>query len=166
MDKNFEKLISYFPIVQLPFTLEKGVEHDFGMTNDMLPATLFEELMAPNLPFELDEFTELLPGYHWRTESEGFVTVFWVARLLRYSFFVFSYDKEGKWLDNAEIAGLIYENNELWHRIANISDAQTIYVVEASMPDENSLINASETSKWMLEITTEGIFKQFDASDM
>lgn len=166
MNENFQKLIKYFPLAQLPFTLEKGSEHEFGMNNEQFPAAVFDELVAPNLPFEVDEFTEMLPGVHWRTSQQQYVIVFWVARLLRHSFMIFIYSKEGEWLDDAEIAGFFYEEGQILHRIANVNDSQTIYVVEAVLPDDASLLNPSSTSKWMIEISAEGKFLQSDASDL
>ncbi len=165
MNKVFEKLIQYFPIAKLPFTLEKGSEHAFGIANDALPSVLFEELIEPNLPFEVDEFTEMLPGYHWRLESGQFIFCFWVARLLRHSFYLFSYDENGNWLDDAEIAGLFYEKDQIIHRIANISDPNTVYIVEAEMPKGSALIDASSTGKWIIELQSDGRFIQMNALD-
>jgi hypothetical protein len=166
MDKNFENLIRYFPLVQLPFTLEKGSEHDFGMTNDILPTALFEELISPHLSFEVDEFTEMLPGYHWRSDQDGYLLVFWVARLLKYSFIVFSYTKDGVWIDDAEIAGLLCENDEVCYRIANIAERNSIYIVEAGVTDDDQPINPQNTSKWVLELRPDGQFVQTSAEEI
>ncbi|MCC6815172.1 MAG: hypothetical protein IT267_02030 [Saprospiraceae bacterium] len=166
MNQNFQNLIKYFPLAKLPFTLEKGSEHEFGMGNDLLPATVFDELISPNLPFEIDEFTEMIPGVHWKTNSETFVLAFWVARLMRHSFFLFSYSKDGEWIDDAEVAGFFYEEGQIIHRIANINDPNTIYIVEAQLEDETSLLNPSSTSKWLIEIKADGKFFQMDASDL
>lgn len=166
MNTEFKKLLKYFPLAQLPFTLEKGSEHDFGMNNDQLPAAVFDELISPNLPFEIDEFTEMIPGVHWKTGHDTYVLAFWVARLMRHSFILFSYSRDGDWLDDAEIAGFFYEEGQILHRIANISDPQTIYIVEAVLPDDSGLLNPSSTSKWMIEIGPTGKFIQLDATDM
>lgn len=153
-------------MASLPFTLEKGVEHDFGMTNDELPAAVLEDLMAPNLAFELDEFTEIIPGVHWRTSSGGYILAFWVARLMRHSFFLFSYSPEGEWTDDAEIAGFFYEQGQIINRVANIGEPEAFYIVEAVLPDDSGLIDASSTSKWLIEVDARGKFIQSEVSEM
>ncbi|NOT36365.1 MAG: hypothetical protein HOP11_03190 [Saprospiraceae bacterium] len=166
MNSNFSSLIKYFPLTQLPFTLEKGSEHEFGMNNDQFPASVFDELVAPYLPFEVDEFTEMIPGVHYRTLDNKYVIVFWVAKLLSHSFYLFTYSEDGEWLDNAEVAGFFYENGQVLHRIANINDPQSIYIVEAVLPSDSGILNPSSTSKWVIEIKPDGKFLQLDASEL
>lgn len=166
MDANFKQLIRYFPPAVLPFSLEKGSEHEFVMTSESLPMALLEELLSPYLAFELDEFSELMPGVHWRTAKGGYVLVFWAARLLRHSFYLFSYSSEGEWLDDAEVAGFFFENGQMISRMANIDEPDSFHVVEAVIPDDSGLIDASTTTKWLIEIDQQGKFRQSDASDM
>ncbi|HMW38893.1 MAG: hypothetical protein K1X68_13895 [Saprospiraceae bacterium] len=166
MDANFKQLIRYFPLGKLPFSLEKGSEHEFAMTNESLPMALLEELLSPHLAFELDEFSELMPGVHWRTGEGGYVLVFWAARLLRHSFYLFSYSPEGQWLDDAEVAGFFFEDGQMISRMANIEEPDSFHVVEAVIPDDSGIIDASTTIKWLIEIDHEGKFRQSDASEM
>ncbi|MBK7880023.1 MAG: hypothetical protein JNK69_08620 [Saprospiraceae bacterium] len=163
MDSQFLKLLAYFPEANLPFTLQEGSEHDFGLANDQLPSALLEEMLMPNLPFELDEFTEILPGFHWKTPSGGYILVFWVARLMKYSFILFSFDETGKWVDDAEVAGFFTEGNHFIRRMANIDDPQTIYIVEGVQFLDGKDIRPQETSKWIIEVMPNGQFIQLDA---
>ncbi|MBK6352184.1 MAG: hypothetical protein IPF46_02015 [Saprospiraceae bacterium] len=163
MDPQFTRLLAYFPEASLPFTLQEGSEHDFGLLNDQLPAALLEEMLMPYLAFEIDEFTEILPGFYWKTPTGGFILVFWVARLMRYSFILFSFDENGHWKDDAEIAGFFTEEDRVIRRMANIDDSQTIYIVEGVQLLEGKDIRPQETSKWVIEVMPNGQFIQMDA---
>mgnify|MGYP006932758182 FL=1 len=50
--------------------------------------------------------------------------------------------------------------------MANIEEPDSFHVVEAVIPDDSGIIDASTTTKWLIEIDHEGKFRQSDASDM
>ena len=163
MAEDFKKLNDYFPLAKLPFVLQEGSEHDFGLVNEQLPLPVLEELLAPYLPFELNDFTEILPGFHWRSAEGGYLLVFWAAQLMRYSFFIFSYSKEGVYLDNAEVAGLFSEDEILVRRMANILNPNLIHIIEGVHDATHIKVNPMSTAKWEIELLKDGKFIQLDA---
>ena len=82
---------------------------------------------------------------------------------MRYSFFIFSYSKEGVYLDNAEVAGLFSEDEILVRRMANILNPNLIHIIEGVHDATQIKVNPMSTAKWEIELLKDGKFIQLDA---
>jgi len=165
MKTGFNELLSYFPPVDLPFTLQEGSEHEFGLNNDYIPMSMLEEWIYPNLPFEADEFTEIIPGVHWKTTGGCTLLVFWSARLMKYSFIIYSFDQNGKWIDQAEVAGFTALGDEVVRRMASINDPDTIYVVEGVQKINATDIRPGDSRKWEIQVLSTGEMEELELNN-
>lgn len=156
MDQKLRELMAYFPEAELPFTLQEGSEHEFGLNAEGIPAVLLDEMIYPHLPFEVDEFTEILPGVHWKTSEGCWALVFWAARLMKYSFVVYSYDSDGKWKGVAEVAGFTAFGEDIIRRMARVDDPDTLYVVEGSQSHRDQDVRPGNSRKWEIQILSNG----------
>ncbi len=156
MDQKLRELMAYFPEAELPFTLQEGSEHEFGLNAEGIPAVLLDEMIYPHLPFEVDEFTEILPGVHWKTSEGCWALVFWAARLMKYSFVVYSYDPDGKWKGVAEVAGFTAFGEDIIRRMARVDDPDTLYVVEGSQSHRDQDVRPGNSRKWEIQILSNG----------
>lgn len=132
------------------------------LVNEQLPLPVLEELLAPYLPFELNDFTEILPGFHWRS-AEGVSFGLLGCTIDEIFLFVFSYSKEGVYLDNAEVAGLFSEDETLVRRMANILNPNLIHIIEGVHDATQIKVNPMSTAKWEIELLKDGKFMQLDA---
>ncbi|MDQ3140763.1 MAG: hypothetical protein M3Q56_00795 [Bacteroidota bacterium] len=153
---SFKDFLSYFEHTELPITLKEGAEHQFSLKNDLLPDDLVNKFIKPALNFELDEFTEIVPCVFWNTKYQHVASIFWCARLMRYTFYIIIFDQDGNPLDNAEIAGFFSDQEEIIYSMANIDEEETIYIVEASHSIEAHELNKDKTRKTILEIVEDG----------
>lgn len=156
MNQKLKELLAFFPEAELPFTLQEGSEHEFGLNADSIPPVLLDELIYPHLPFEVDEFTEILPGVHWKTSEGCVVLVFWAARLMKYSFVVYSYDREGNWKGVSEVAGFTAFGEDIIRRMARVDDPDTLYVVEGSQSHRDQDVRPGNSRKWEVQVLSSG----------
>lgn len=156
MSLSFKEFLSYFPQVDLPFTLQEGSEHEFGLGSEGPGIAELEQWIFPHLPFEADEFTEIIPGVHWKSSENCTLIVFWAARLMKYSFIVYSYDPNGTWKSSCEVAGFTVFGNDLVRRMARVDDPDTIYVVEGIQTPGDKDVRPGVTRKWEIQILSSG----------
>ncbi|MBK9271195.1 MAG: hypothetical protein IPM48_06330 [Saprospiraceae bacterium] len=162
---DFKELLGYFPMVELPFTLQEGSEHEFGLNSDPIPIRLLEDWIYPHLPFQADEFTEVIPGVHWKSSEGCSLLVFWTARLMKYSFVVYCFDPNMRYTDLAEVAGFTAFGDEVIRRMARIDDPDTIYVVEGSQKINDKDIRPGHTRKWEIQILSNGELEELEMTD-
>ncbi len=151
----FQELISYFPRLELPLVLQEGAEHQFS-TNDGLPDQLLVELILPCLDFQPDEFTEYLPCGHWKTTDHNTICIIWVARLMRYSFYLISFNSRHEHVESLEVAGFFSDNEFLIRRMANIDEEGTITIVEGAHKINEKEFDLNLNRKLLLEIAQDG----------
>lgn len=82
--------------------------------------------------------------------------VFWSARLMKYSFIIYSFDQNGKWIDQAEVAGFTALGDEVVRRMASINDPDTIYVVEGVQKINATDIRPGDSRKWEIQVLSTG----------
>ena len=62
MKADFEKFTQFFPVIELPITLNEETMHSFDTTNDVLPQPFISRYIEPYHE-DVDEFTEFIPCF-------------------------------------------------------------------------------------------------------
>lgn len=158
--KGFSELLSFFPIQELPLTLQYGDLHEYGKSNDPIPDELLIEYIIPNAGFEIDEFTEFLPCFQFKAHHGIHHLVFWSGRLMHYAFHLANFDVHGKFIEQKEIAGFYTKENKVLQKMAHINNESAVYIVETNLSENENHIITDQTYKWMLELLPDGTFKE------
>jgi hypothetical protein len=159
--KAFYDFLSFFPVIELPITIQESDHHTFSTSNDQLPDILLTAYITPYLDFELDEFSEFLPCFQFEYKADMFHVVIWTARLMHYSFYLFNFDKFGNFIDQREIAGFFATDQLLVHKMARIDEEGSIFIVEGGMHEGHIDFDPTTTQKWELDIADDGRIVEF-----
>ncbi|MBK8954515.1 MAG: hypothetical protein IPM34_03030 [Saprospiraceae bacterium] len=159
---SFQDFLSYFPIAELPCTLQYNDLHSYTKSNDPLPDSLLVHYLFPYLDFEVDEFTEFLPCFQIQYRENCFQLVFWSGRLMHYSFYLITFDPSGNFVAMTEIAGFYSEQSEVFQKMAHINEDSEIYIVETNLSNDEHKIVTDQTKKWMLNILPDGQIQKME----
>ncbi len=161
-NKNFQEFLSYFPIVELPVTIQYNDLHRLTRSNDPLPDALLQQFIFPNLEFTVDEFTEFLPCFLVQTQGPQSWIILWVGRLLHYSFILMVFEPDGRLISQAEIAGFYSEDENVFQRMAHFNEDEEIYIVETNLSQKESEVVLDQTKKWVLVMQEDGQLRRMD----
>ncbi|MBK9108555.1 MAG: hypothetical protein IPM92_09360 [Saprospiraceae bacterium] len=153
---SFQDFVSYFPPAELPLTVQYNDLHSYAKTNDPLPDTFLADYLLPYLDFEVDEFTEFLPCFQIYGTEQNIQLVFWTGRLMHYAFYLITYEKSGRFVDLAEIAGFYSDRQEVFQRMAHLNEDSEVYIVETNLSTNEKQIVTDQTKKWVLNILPDG----------
>ena len=159
---QFIDLVSYFPPVDLPFTVQYNDLHRFTRTNDPLPDALLQTFIFPHLDFDIDEFTEFLPCLRIHADGPFVLLVLWTGRLMHYAFTLWVFEPSGRCISQAEIAGFYSDQNDVYQRMAHVNEESEIFVVETNLSNDESKIELGQTKKWMLSIQENGAIHRME----
>ena len=142
--EDLQLLLRYFPEVPLPVTV----------TDSSRDA--FEQQWEGEVP---DEFTEYLPGFHFRTKKQ-FGMVYWKAALLQYTYVLVLLDPDGVFLDRLVLAETDATSGTIRQGAAMISEDFEIFMVESALDATDIIGDPTQTitERWI--ITDEGRFRE------
>ncbi|MBP6184859.1 MAG: hypothetical protein KA479_07935 [Saprospiraceae bacterium] len=157
--EDLQLLLRYFPEVPLPVTVTDSSRDAFEQTNKPLPemlSALFIEQWEGEVP---DEFTEYLPGFHFRTKKQ-YGMVYWKAALLHYTYVLVLLDPDGVFLDRLVLAETDATSGTIRQGAAMISEDFEIFMVESALDATDIIGDPTQTitERWI--ITDEGRFRE------
>jgi len=152
---SFEKFISYFPVVEPPFTITETSIDSFKQNNDYLPGTLTEEWLETIEGEESDEFTEFFPCLRLPDRDDYIGILYWKASLLRYEFILSTMTKKGQFIDKRVIAGMLVRDPLIIKSVANIDEDLIIHVMTGSFFHDD-IIDSDDNKPFSLEILPSG----------
>jgi hypothetical protein len=152
---SFEKFISYFPVVEPPFTITETSIDSFKQNNDYLPGTLTEEWLETIEGEESDEFTEFFPCLRLPDQDNYIGILYWKASLLRYEFILSTLTKKGQLIDKRVIAGMLVRDSLIIKSVANIDEDLIIHVMTGSFFHDD-IIDSDDNKPFSLEILPSG----------
>lgn len=157
--EDLKLLLRYFPEVPLPVTVTFSSREAFEQNNKLLPemlSALYVERWEGEIP---DEFTEYLPGFHFRTKKQ-YGIVYWKAALLHYAYVLVLLDPEGTFLDRLVLAETDAEGGIVRQGAAMISEDYEIYLVESALDADAVFGDPTQTITERWKITDEGRFRE------
>lgn len=153
---EFNHLLSFFPETDLPVTLTVETIHNFQAQNDLLPEATIEVLTSQTEPEEIDKFTEYVPYLRFKETHEFHALVYWRAKLLKYEYFLATFDKNGKLISHAVIAGMRSEGDQIIQSVATIDPDWIIHIVEGEMAISEKEYKASSSKAYYMEVLPTG----------
>jgi hypothetical protein len=119
-------------------------------------SALFVERWEGEIP---DEFTEYLPGFHFRTKKH-YGIVYWKATLLHYTYVLVMLEPDGTFLDRLILAETDANSLGVRQGAAMISEQYDIYIVESVLDADAVFGDPSQTITERWKITDEGRFQE------
>ncbi len=154
---SFDYFLEKFPILELPVTLSDQEHHAFSSKNQTFSPEMIDAFIMPYQGAPADEFTEFVPCFRLPETQDFHALVFWKASLLNYAYYLITFSKKGKFIDQKEIAGTKNKENELMQSVATIEDDWIIYIVSGIKDThESSTYSASTSKAHQLELLADG----------
>ena len=152
---SFEAFLGYFPEHSLPVTLTEEALTAFQELGDPLPMSFIEAfLMDENT--ELDEFTEIVPCFKLPETHDFHALVYWKGELMRYQYFLVTFDKKGIPIASAVIAGLASNGNSVLRSVATIEQDWMIHLVEGEQEVSEEVYSPRSSRAYQLELLATG----------
>lgn len=153
---TFKAFLKYFPVVDLPITLNEEDHHTFSVENKPLPENLIQQFIEPYETEEVDEFTEYVPCFRLPKTKEFYGVVFWRAKLMDYHYMLHTYNKSGEFIQSIHIAGVRTDGREMARLFCTITDLNNIQLVAGSADIDQKNYEASDSKAFMIELDDEG----------
>lgn len=154
---TFDAFLSYFPPVELPFTLGEDTHHLFSGENLPLPALIIAHFILPiEEMMETDDLIEFVPCFALPTGTAFHAIVYWKADLLDYQYRLATFSKQGQLIAARTIAGMTYDGEEITQTMASIQDDMVIYMVSGQQQAGTIDYTAAASTATRLQVATDG----------
>ena len=153
---SFEQFLTYFPMVELPFTLGEDTHHLFSQENKPLPPAVVETFILPLEGEEPDEMTEYIACFQLPASGKYHAVVYWKAGLLNYQYRLATFDTKGNFIAEKVIAGTTYDAAELTQTMAVIQEELLIYLVSGQSQVALEEYAAATSTANRLQVSDEG----------
>jgi hypothetical protein len=160
------KFYDFFPEIDLPITLSEDYSGVFTKYNKPLPEELIDAFILDKKLFfadenqdleESDDIVEYVPCFRLPDQKHYFALVYWKADLLKYEYFIHTYDKQGNSIARQVVASTTSDGKKIRQIVATIDPDLDIYIMGGDTDNINEY--DPETSKaFSLEITPTGQF--------
>ncbi len=155
--KLFSKYIDLFPTMSFPVTLHLDAHHDFSKQDKGIRQELLDEYVIPYIGENDDEFTEYIPCFQLKADTNFIGVVLWRAALLEYEYYIMTYNNAGDLIHQQVIAGMKSDGENIITRIAIIDDDSIIHMVEGLMNEEKEQdYDPLKTREFTFELTSDG----------
>ena len=135
---TFENFLERFPLLELPVTLTDEDVSDFQLANDPLAQFMIDQYIP--LDSEGNEgFVEYVPCFRLPDTHGFYAVVVWRGDLLKYHYLLMTYDKEGKVLASATIAGTESDGKSILRSVATIDVDWMIHIVEGEHDGDHTM---------------------------
>lgn len=152
---SFREFLKAFSVQELPVTLTEESISDFERLNDPLPIELIHQFIEPE-PNEPDGFTEYVACFKLGDTNDFHAVIYWKGELMRYQYFLTTYDKNGRQIANAVIGGLQSDGDILVRSVATIDDSRTIHIIEGEQPASETQYVSQQSKAYQMQITEKG----------
>ena len=153
---SFKHLLNKFPEIELPVTLNAETHHIFSRENDPLPEGLIREYLQIDTHGEYDDLTEFVACFRIPSPPAYTALVYWKAQLMEYSYWLMTFEPNGRPIGSKVIAGTKSNGTTILTRIATIDEEGIIHIAEGINDANDRLYNAQNSQTYQLEITDTG----------
>ncbi len=155
--KDFEKFISYFPIVELPILLSDDALTQISANNDILPELFIHDFIGKWEANMESEFLEFLPCIQLKMENEKIkCIVYWRGDILKYDFVLVTLDNEANLIDRKVICGTQVDGDIIKRSVASIEADNIINIVAGAFDSKNGEYNALASQNFAMEVLANG----------
>lgn len=125
----FTDFLERFPKIELPVTLTEAMISEFEKNTDPFTPAMISEFI-PEHADENAEYVEYVPCFRIPDTHDFHAVIVWRGDLMKYHFLMMTYDKHGKMLASATIAGTESDGKSILRSVATIESDWIIHIVE------------------------------------
>lgn len=152
---NFIDFLESFPEVELPVILGENTHLEFSRRNPPIPTPIIHTFIEP-LEDDFDEFTEIIACFRVAKTHDFHAVVYWKAGLLNYQYILATFEKNGRPIDRAVVAGMYTDGDVLTQSVANFEEDWMIHIVSGQLKDGGKTYDATTSRKVDLELLPDG----------
>lgn len=160
----FLEFLSKFPEVSLPIIIGEDSHHTFSTENPPLSHHLIELFIQPIQKEEDDEFTEYLPCFLLPEQENYYALVYWRAGLLRYEYFIATFDKKGELIQRKGLAYTAIDGDTITRSVATFNEDMLIFVAEGTTHSGDDGFEAETAKHFNMEILSSGEMISYNAA--
>lgn len=155
---TFENFLSFFPMVELPYTITSDTQRLISKQRDPLSATwMFNFVLDKDVV--VDEYTEFMPCFALPDTHDFFAIVFWEAGIEGSTYFLTTFSKNGIIIDKAKIAGTKYDQDGLYQMVCTVSPTWLFSCAEGRLDRDGNTAPVSSDQNHVhtsLQLTGDG----------
>ena len=152
---SFSAFLKAFTVQELPVTLTEESISDFERLSDPLAQVLINAFIEPEAD-EPDAFTEFVPCFKLPDTRDFHAVVYWKGELMKYQYFLTTFDKSGNQISNAVIGGIQSDGKVVVRSVATIDENLIIHVVEGEQPAAEARYVPDQSRAYQMEIKKSG----------
>jgi hypothetical protein len=152
---SFNVFLDAFAVQELPVTLTEESISDFERLSDPLAQVLINAFIKPESD-EPDAFTEFVPCFKLPDTHDFHAVVYWKGELMKYQYFLTTFDKNGSQISNAVIGGIQSDGEIIVRSVATIDENRIIHIVEGEQPAAEVRYVSQESRAYQMEIVKTG----------
>ncbi len=152
---SFSAFLDAFSVQELPVTLTEESISDFERLSDPLAQVLINAFIEPESE-EPDAFTEYVPCFRLPDTKDFHAVVYWKGELLKYQYYLTTFDRNGIQISNAVIGGLLSDGDTILRSVATIDENLIIHVVEGEQPAAVTQYVSQESRAYQLTLVESG----------
>jgi hypothetical protein len=152
---SFSAFLKAFSVQELPVILTEESISDFEKLSDPLSPVLIHEFIEPE-PEEPDGFTEFVPCFQLPDTNDIYAVVYWKGTLMKYQYFLTTYNKKGEQISSAVIGGIESNGDVVIRSVATIDENRIIHVVEGEQPAASSQYVSQQSRAYQMVLQKSG----------
>lgn len=154
---HFLDYLEIYPEIAPPLTLTDDSQIAFSKHNKPFKPLMIHKFLTLSEKDTIDEFTEFVPCFRIPNTGDFYAVIYWKAGLMNYQYTLVTYDKKGKLVDKAIIAGTTSHNGEdLVRSVASIDEDWIITIVSGASIQGKDEFDPRLSKAFTLEILEGG----------
>ncbi|MFK7946012.1 MAG: hypothetical protein AB8G11_00360 [Saprospiraceae bacterium] len=165
---SFANFLNRFEEVELPISIGTETHLDFSSQNNPLPVAMIDKfLIKTGVMMELDEFTEVVPVMKIPNTDGFHAVIVWKAGLMKYEYWLMTFDKMERLIDKRNIAGTKVINNLLLHAVVSVTEQWEIHVIQngRAADDENNY-DPTKSLRYQFQILQDGFIQEEEPDEL
>ena len=152
---TFDTFLGYFKEQELPVALTEESLSEFQQINDPLPIPVIHAYLLGE-DEELDAFSEIVPCFKIPETHDFHAVVCWKGELMKYQFFLVTFDNKGNPIASAAIAGIASDGKTVLRSVATIEPDWNIYIVEGEQEATGDMYAPTQSTAHQMELLPTG----------
>lgn len=152
---RLEKILHYFPEVDLPVMVSEEHLREFEDMSDPFPLVFVEEVLL-DWEKDADDCTEFIPCFRLPKAERFDAVVYWKGGLLRYDFMLVTLDRQGTVISKRSIAGTLVQGDTISRMVASIEADLTVNIIAGQSGVTDDDYDGTRSKVYSLEILEGG----------
>ncbi len=155
---SFAAYLDRFEKQTLPLQITEKTYKLINELNEPLPDIIVSTFIKRE--GDNEDVAEYVPVLRLPDTEEVIAIVFWRAGLMRYDYYLASYNQRGDLLDQRLVASTRYEDNNITRSILKIDEEGLIFVVKGEIPLNSKDYEASSSKHSYFEVLPDGSIQE------